>query len=338
MYIPFERRVDSRTPCVSKRSRKTPALLTPILFLATIPIIGCGAQGMDTDNLAPISTEDPFESIESPIYAGDDVPGKSGLVKFTLDGSMCTGTMIGPALILTAAHCLPATGTAGSAQISYYRPGRSATLIQGEDLGAHTVVTAVRNGDYDGDINHDIGMLILSDPNKTRWNKTDYHDYVRVYRAGTMPNWFYTYGAGLQWRNGNGVGVLRVGHFERLSLYPLRAVLNTGDEGICDGDSGGPSMLTGGGQEMVAGVTSSGEGGEDCSDHGDDWHFTRPSGTNGEFLRSFAPECKIMNASGGYDYLRCFTLPFISDVTDVDVKYSKRLAVALVTTTNAAAT
>jgi Trypsin len=308
------------------------------IYLIQLLVAACSAGELNAADLT--ATDENFSAIlDSPIYQGDEVFAKTGLVRISTSLGSCTGTLVGPRLILTAAHCMPPTGTKEKVTIRYYRPGRSSDLTTGESLGEHQVVAARRSASLDA--NHDIGLLILDDPTTISWKGTDYRDYVRIYSNGSMPEWFDTYGAGGMWRHASPDGRLRVGHFKREELHPLRAVLSSGSteeghEGICKGDSGGPSMFSVGNQDIVAGITSQGDAGDDlCADDGEDWQFTRPSGTNGDFLKRTAPECRIINSSG-YGCLRCYELPFISDVADIDVKFAKPVAIALLSTITSA--
>lgn len=293
-----------------------------------------------------------MDTVESPIWAGNPVSGKAGVVYLNMLGarngvatvSACTGTMIGPKTILTAAHCI--VPGEQLVQVRYFRPGRS-PQSEGEWLGSDTLEAfATPRDNYTGpfadklhenfDFHHDVAVIRLTDPDYSRWPSTDYVDYVRVSQLTNdahMPAWFETYGAGYEWNGGDGeAGVLRHGHFQVDDVYDLYVELNTGDEGVCSGDSGGPSMAQPSSSvpEMVFGVTAWTDlwnDGDRCGYDGLDWRFARTSGTNGSFLRNEMPECLQLQA-GNYPYLRCFDTPFISDTYE-GVGYEKPTAVAL---------
>lgn len=260
------------------------------------------------------------------IRGGFVITGATGVVEIR----GCTGQMISPNTILTAAHCVDSFSS------SKVKSGRSTFTIYYHDpkLGRRLVYYGegdwYRHRDYTGSCcgagpaNTDISIVRTLKPFKN----TDYHDYLRLYADGDNPlyTWLTAYGAGKYTYSGNGDDKLRTAWFRVESVAKNHIVVdNRDDVNLCKGDSGGPlEYLTTYGEEiipLVAGVASNTE--RDSSDEacaGNSWGFsddTFYSRTNWEKLSSLMAtaniSCSLMSING-IAYRRCFNIPLIEDI------------------------
>jgi V8-like Glu-specific endopeptidase len=174
------------------------------------------------------------------------------------DGSLCTGTVIAPRLVVTAAHCIEG----GSAQVFI--------LGANIDSGSATQVTAtksiqhpqyqaevVEQGEYVG--YHDIAVVVLSK------------------NAPVAPVAYRK--ASLSGTEGSVVTFVGYGEDKIGLRYNVRTTLDAiWTQGwwnyvssqypgnTCNGDSGGPGLLSVGGVEQIIGIVSSGD--QYCSHDG----------------------------------------------------------------------
>lgn len=221
-----------------------PALLTLVLAAAA----ACG----------PVSTErDPLAARADAIVGGVVAEGDPAVVALTAYGSQyCSGTLIAPRTVLTAAHCIQANARPSVYQVRFGTRASAPFLsIAMEAQFAHPAYSSER-------LTSDIGLIRLSAPavgikpilpNDTPLTGSDVGRDIRHVGFGA------TSGGG----GGNGT--------KREALYPVREVTATliesagaGRQQTCSGDSGGPGLMILGEvtDERVAGVVSYGD--RDC--------------------------------------------------------------------------
>lgn len=224
---------------------------TPLLFAVSALLLSC--QGDTPDG----ATELPVERQQKAIIGGTANHGDQAVVA-VFAGGLCTGTLIAPEIVLTAAHCV------GDAIVS-----------------GNTNSGGVRFGDGDSPWIDSVGIVDMAMHRLYKPPAFLQHDIalVRLDRPGpasisSLPistRELTEEDVGLQLRvvgfgNTDGEAGTGAGRKRQVTL-PLKEVrpghITIGDHlyNTCQGDSGGPTFAMFGGREYVVGVTSYGASG-----------------------------------------------------------------------------
>jgi secreted trypsin-like serine protease len=201
----------------------------------------------------------------SAIVGGTTDTGDPGVVLVfaqrpgSASASLCTGEVISPHVVLTAAHCVdPATVGTGN-QFSIFLGNNLTTQQNSASLWVDAAST-----DYDSAFDpnqlqggHDIGVVITKTAlpvtplpvNQTALTTADQNAMLRVVGFGITSTSAQQDTSGIK----------------RQMSTPLSQVGTTQIEfgnattNTCEGDSGGPAFMTRGGQEVIVGITSYGD-------------------------------------------------------------------------------
>jgi uncharacterized protein (TIGR03382 family) len=223
-------------------------------------LIGCLSQGCGQ----PPDME--LKHQGRPIINGqlDTDPAHDAVVALTFGGAMCSGTLISPEVVLTAAHCAQGYGP------SYF------TIYFGDNLNSASTRRVsevwVHPAYNPSSITNDIAMLRLSSPPPSGITPIPYLPHSLGVDQADVGNPMEYVGFGETENHNVGVKLTVMNNLDWICTQPggcmvgsgYQASQNTicGDQtpgGPCHGDSGGPAFVTRGGHEYVAGITSYGD-------------------------------------------------------------------------------
>lgn len=252
-------------------------------LLSVLALTSCGGGGGSDSGSGGLSTNQcSVIGLHPKIVNGTQCASESSssvvsvsIISFA-DGTqgLCSGSMIAPNAVLTAAHCFSDNLSVVSVQVS------------GEDVTATKVY--IHPGFHQDQTNQadfdDAAIVILS----------------RSVSAPTLPivtsrsvangDTISIFGYGLDGSNQDSAGVLRSGQAEvsAVTSNHITTIFHGDGSNTCEGDSGGPAVQTVNGRAGIVGLTSSGTV-EGCGD-GDQTLFTNVQGSGVlNFIRSVVP-------------------------------------------------
>ena len=216
------------------------------------------------DEPSPVTEED------ANVIGGETDSGDPGVVAVYAQqpgsdaGFLCTGSVIAPTVILTAAHCVSPSETGRNATFTVLT---SANINRGggQQLAVREVHANPRWSARNLDGGHDQGIVILGEP--TSLPVLPFNRQALAADSVGKPLRIVGYGLNNGARQ-TGAGVKRQVLTKLQSIAAMLIGVGDSRHGTCNGDSGGPAFMKIDGVETIVGVTSYGNA--DCSDGGFD--------------------------------------------------------------------
>ena len=253
-------------------------------------LAGCGAAHETATTTAGAAPEE-----EQPIIGGETDPGDPSVVAVyaqqigATSGFLCTGSVIAPTVVLTAAHCVSPSETGAGARFVVLTAA-NINKTGGQQLAVKEVHPNPRWTAKNLEGGHDQGIVILAAPttlaplpfNTRPLMSSDAGAELRIVGYGLDDGVDQT-GAGVKRQ-----AVTRLGSVESTLIE-----VGNSQKGTCNGDSGGPAFMKLGGVETIVGTTSYGD--ETCSDGGYDARVD----TDLDFIQPFLADASCAPACSG---------------------------------------
>lgn len=248
-----------------RRRRAARAAVGSLLGVAGAAALGACAPG-----------EPALGAVSEAILGGVETSGDPAVVMTQSTSGSCTGTLVAPRVVLTAAHCIQPSIDAGQTAVGVVRFG-SGPGAWIADVGIRDMITH-RRYDNDAFTGFDIGLIRLAGDAPADIAPVPYHrdpiddDFLgaplRVVGFGVTDGETQT-GGGTKRRVDLTVDEITQHHIG----------IGTATRNICQGDSGGPSIASVGGVDTVVAVSSFGS--NFCQDRS---YVTRTDAFAGELL------------------------------------------------------
>ena len=189
-------------------------------------------------------------ALRQAITTGTPTSGDPAVVALVLGGRMsCSATLIAPRVILTAAHCLPQTGTRPT--VRFGADAESPVLERG------ILASRVHPAFDRVTLTHDIGVALLDGLAPDGVTPAVLPD--RALEGTAVGASIRVVGFGETAVDAGDLGVKREGIAIVDALEATTFTLRPAPSQPCHGDSGGPAFLTVDGLERLVGVTSAGD-------------------------------------------------------------------------------
>jgi len=255
---------------------------------------------------------------------------KRGVVSLNIvqsgDDGFCTGAMIGPRYLITAAHCFEKPlGRAKSGRVQmtvrYFDPDLAAGKTS-DITATNEEVDVFVKSTYAGGYDWESDIALVRRTSARRWTSTGIGDYLRLSMGSCdQIDRSNLYGAGAESFSGAGSGDLRtmpinIEECRKHYFWDLGGARRT-----CAGDSGGPYIksVTQGGfpRDVVVGLhvgaetyETGGESSQTCTEDGEAQYAVRMNSDKANWIastmESFGDVCFTHTATDGHKFKRCW--------------------------------